>query len=131
MVVIRSLRPLPYSLVCIGAGIAFGWIPWFLHGPIAEKFDAFFIDGSMAVWAWYTARMLIGVWVALVTWPEQWWLRGPLCGLLGMLPVTIVSLAVPTCGAPCMAWNLTTGAAVGLATGAFAFAVTGRGVRPG
>jgi hypothetical protein len=110
----------------MAAGAALGWIPWFLHGPIPEKFDLYFLDGSVAVWAWYTARMLIGTWVGITTWPRRWWVRGPMCGLLGMLPVTIVSLAVPTCGAPCMGWNLTTGAVVGLLVATVAFVVTGR-----
>lgn len=123
------MTPLQYSLVCMVAGLALGWIPWFFHGPIPEKFDAFFLDGSIAVWAWYTARMLVGTWVGLTVWPRPWWIRGPLCGLLGMLPVTIVSLAVPTCGAPCMGWNLTTGAVVGLLVGATAFVVSGRDCR--
>lgn len=57
--------------------------------------------------------MLIGTWVGLTTWPQPWWIRGPLCSFLAMLPVTIVSLAVPTCGPVCMGWNLTTGTAVG------------------
>lgn len=121
-----TLRELPYPIVCLLCGIVLGWLPWLFHGPIAEKFDAFFIDGSVAVWAWYTARMMIGAWVGLVTWPQRWWLRGPMCGLLAMLPVTIVSLAVPTCGLPCMGWNLTTGALVGGLVGAAAYGITGR-----
>jgi len=52
------------------------------------------------VWAWYSARMLIGFWVGTAQWPERWWLRGPMCGFLVMFPLTIVTLATPGCGFP-------------------------------
>jgi hypothetical protein len=120
------VRPLPYPLVCALIGVVLGWAPRLFHGPIPEKFDLFYISGALAVWAFYTARMLIGFWVGVSTWPEAWWLRGPLCGFLSMLPVTFFSLAVPTCGPACMGWNLTTGTLVGLAVGGVAFLITGR-----
>jgi len=53
------------------------------------------IDGSVAVWGFYTARMLAGAFVGASSWPSAWSLRGPLCGLLALLPV---SLATPGCG---------------------------------
>lgn len=122
----HSMTTLPYALLCLLLGLVLGWFPWLFHGPIPEKFDRFFIDGSIAVWAWYLARMLIGGWVGVTVWPERWWIRTPLCGFFGMLPVTIVSLAVPTCGLPCMCWNLITGSLVGLLVGFGAFALTGK-----
>ena len=58
----------------------------FLHGPIPEKFNLFYLRGAVAVWSWYTARLLIGFMVGITCWPRRWYLRGPLCGFLMMLP---------------------------------------------
>jgi hypothetical protein len=116
----------PYPLLCALVGVAIGWIPMLLHGPIPEKYDALFIRGAVAVWGWYTARLLIGFLVGITRWPVQWWLRGPLCGLVLMLPLGMVSLATPGCGAPCMGWNLTSAAAIGLIVGAVARFLTGQ-----
>jgi hypothetical protein len=116
----------PYPLLCALVGVAIGWIPMLLHGPIPEKYDALFIRGAVAVWGWYTARLLIGFLVGITRWPVQWWLRGPLCGLVLMLPLGMVSLATPGCGAPCMGWNLTSAAAIGLIVGGVARFLTGQ-----
>jgi hypothetical protein len=86
--------------VCAGLGLLLGWIPLWLHGPIREKFDVLYIQGSLAVWGWYVARMSIGFWIGVSTWPRPWWLRGPLFGFLALLPLTLVSLAMPGCGWP-------------------------------
>jgi hypothetical protein len=93
-------RRLPYAPLCAGLGALLGWFPvvFHLHGPIAEKFNILYIRGAVAVWGWYSARMLIGLLVGITTWPERWWLRGPLCGLLMMFPLGMVSLATPGCG---------------------------------
>jgi hypothetical protein len=90
----------PYLLVCVLAGVPLGWTPVLLqlHGPIAEKFDVLYIQGSIAVWSYYVARMLIGFWIGITTWPAPWWLRGPLCGFLAVFPLTLISLAMPGCG---------------------------------
>ena len=88
----------PYPLVCVALGLVLGWLPRLVHGPIAHKFDVLYIQGSIAVWAYYSARLLIGVWVGLTTWPERWYLRGPLCGFLSMLPLGFMALATPGCG---------------------------------
>jgi hypothetical protein len=115
-----------YLAVCALLGLAAGWIPMFLHGPIAEKFNALNIDGRIAVWAWYTARCSIGFWIGLASAPRAWWLRGPLVGLLVVLPLTLVSLAMPQCGFPCMRANLASAAAVGLLVAGLARLITGR-----
>jgi hypothetical protein len=97
----RARRPLaswPYALVCTGLGLVLGWFPKLVHGPIPEKFNVLYIQGAVAVWGFYVARMAIGFWVGITRWPERWWLRGPLCGLLTMLPLGIVLLATPGCG---------------------------------
>src|SRR5205085_5899154 len=94
------LKDFPYGLFCFLVGLPLAWIPSFLHGPIHQKYDILHIDGAVAVWAWYTARMLIGFWVGQTQWPARWWLRGPIYGLLVMFPLTLVSLATPTCGEP-------------------------------
>jgi len=89
---------IPYAAVSIGLGLLLGWIPIFLHGPIAEKFNVLYIEGNIAVWGFYTARCSIGLWVGITALPRRWYLRGPMCGFLAMLPLTIVSLAMPGCG---------------------------------
>ena len=94
------LKDFPYSLLCFLVGLPLVWIPSYLHGPIHEKLDILHIKGAVAVWCWCTARMLIGFWVGAAEWPERWWLRGPMCGFLVMLPLTIVSLPEPDCGEP-------------------------------
>ena len=94
------LKDFPYRLFCFLIGLPLAWIPSYLHGPIHEKFDILHIKGATAVWAWYSARMLIGFWVGTAQWPERWWLRGPMCGFLVMFPLTIVTLATPGCGFP-------------------------------
>ncbi len=119
---------LPYALVCTLLGLLLGWMPWLFHGPIPEKFNLFYLRGSIIVWAWYTARMLIGFLVGITHWPRRWWLRGPVCGALMIVPLGFVSLGVPTCGPRCMFWNTTTGATVGLLVGAAAWAITRRSV---
>jgi hypothetical protein len=115
-----------YALLCVLLGLALGQIPRALHGPIPYKFDVHYLDGDTLVWAFYSARMLIGVWVGITRWPERFWLRGPLCGLLAMGPVVFVSLATPECGWPCFTVNLSSAACIGLTVGALAFALTGR-----
>lgn len=92
------LAGVPYAAVCGILGLALGWIPLFLHGPIAEKFNVLYIEGSIAVWGFYAARCSIGFWVGLTVFPRRWYLRGPLCGFAALLPLTIVSLAMPGCG---------------------------------
>ena len=87
-----------YPLVCTALGLVLGWAPMLFHGPIPEKFDIFYLRGAVAVWAFYSARLLIGFLVGITTWPERWLLRGPLIGGLSMLPVTFVALATPGCG---------------------------------
>ena len=91
---------LPYPLVCAVLGFGLAWVPYFLHGPIPEKFDPHLLEGSVTVWAFYTARMLIGFFVGISSWPHPWWLRGPLVGFLCLLPLAFVSLSVPECGPP-------------------------------
>jgi len=90
----------PYALVCTGLGLVLGWLPRLVHGPIAQKFNVLYIRGAVAVWAFYSARLLIGFLVGISRWPGPWYLRGPLCGLLAMFPLTLISLAMPGCGWP-------------------------------
>jgi hypothetical protein len=89
---------LPYPLVCTLLGLVLGWLPWWIHGPIAEKFNVLYIRGVIAVWGFYTARCMIGFLVGVTRWPRPWYLRGPLFGFLALLPLTVVSLAMPGCG---------------------------------
>lgn len=87
-----------YVLVCTVLGFALGWLPRLVHGPIPYKFNVLGIRGDLAVWAWYAARLLIGFVVGITAWPRPWWVRGPLCGFLMLLPVSVVALATPGCG---------------------------------
>ena len=95
----RPLAPsLSYPLACIVAGLIVGWTPMLFHGPIPEKWDYYYINGSILVWAYYAARLTIGFWVGVTTVPGRWYLRGPLCGALAMFPLGFVALANPLCG---------------------------------
>ena len=91
---------LPYALLCTLVGVVLAWIPSYLHGPIPQKYNILYIRGATAVWAWYSARMMIGFLVGITRWPQPWWLRGPMCGLLMMFPLGLVSVATPGCGYP-------------------------------
>jgi len=89
-----------YIVLCTLLGVVLGWLPFFLHGPSADKYSILHMNGPVAVWAWYVARMLIGLYVGVAGVPRSWYLRGPLCGFVSMFPLTIVSLATPGCGEP-------------------------------
>jgi len=93
-------QKVPYPLLCTAIGLVVGWFPVLFHGPIHQKFDIFYLNGAVAVWAWYVLRMLIGFVVGISVWPRRWYLRGPLCGVLLMTPPGFFSLATPGCGPP-------------------------------
>jgi hypothetical protein len=92
-----GLRRLPYPAVCAVLGLGLGWLPILVHGPIPAKFDVLYIRGAITVWGFYAARLSIGYWVGVTSWPRPWWLRGPLCGFLVMLPLGLVLLGIPGC----------------------------------
>jgi hypothetical protein len=117
---------LPYALLCALLGVGLGWLPMLVHGPIAEKYNLLYIRGDVAVWGWYAARLLIGFLVGITGWPPQWWLRGPLCGLIMLFPLSLVSLATPGCGPPCMLLNDLTAVLIGTTVGGLAYAISGR-----
>ncbi len=89
---------LPYPLLCALLGLGFGWLPMLVHGPIPEKFNVLYIRGDVAIWAFYGARLSIGLLVGISVWPRQWWLRGPMVGLLAMMSPALIALATPRCG---------------------------------
>jgi hypothetical protein len=120
------LRRLPYPLLCTVLGLMLGWLPILVHGPIPEKYNVLYIRGAVAVWGWYTARLLIGFVVGITRWPPYWYLRGPLVGFMMLFPLSLVSLATPSCGLPCMSLNLTTATAIGTAVAGLAYLVSGR-----
>lgn len=91
---------LPYPLLCALLGLVIGWGPLLVHGPHPEKFNLLYIKGALAVWGFYLARLSIGLVVGITYWPRQWYLRGPICGVIMMLPLGIVALATPRCGWP-------------------------------
>ena len=117
---------IPYPVLCTLLGLVIGWIPRLLHGPIPEKFDILYIKGAVAVWAYYSARLLIGFMVGITRWPARWYLRGPLCGLLMMFPVGLFSIGTPGCGGSCMFWNLVTGSVAGGLIAGIAYAAAGK-----
>ena len=120
------LRRLPYPLLCTLLGLALGWLPILIHGPIPEKYNVLYIRGAVAVWGWYTARLLIGFVVGITRWPPYWYVRGPLIGFMMLFPLSLVSLATPGCGPPCMSLNLTSATAIGTAVAGIAYLVSGR-----
>ncbi len=89
---------LRYRLLCIVLGVVLGWGPYLVHGPIPQKFNVLYVDGQIAVWAFYVARMLPGFLVGATDWPRAWYVRGPLLGFLCLLSPSLVSLATPGCG---------------------------------
>lgn len=121
-----ALPRIRYVAFCGLLGLMLGWLPSLLHGPIPEKYAILHIDGKLAVWGWYTARLLIGFYVGIAAWPHTWFLRGALWGFLAIFPLTLVSLATPGCGLPCMTLNLITATAIGVAVAGAAKFVTGR-----
>ena len=88
---------IPYPLLCAPLGLVLGWLPRLVHGPIHEKFDILYIKGAIAVWGFYSARLLIGLMVGITRWPPKWYVRGPLCGFLMMFPLSLIALATPGC----------------------------------
>ena len=116
---------IPYAAVCTIIGFAIGWLPILVHGPIPEKYNVLYIRGAIAVWGWYTARLLIGFVVGITHWPPRWYLRGPLIGFLMLFPLSLVSLATPGCGPPCMCLNLITATVIGSSVAGIAYALTG------
>lgn len=98
----RSLRSIanriPYPLLCALLGFVLGWVPILVHGPIPDKFNVLYIEGSIAIWAFYGARLMIGLVVGISVLPRSWWLRSPLLGTLLMLPPGLIALATPRCG---------------------------------
>jgi hypothetical protein len=120
------LARFPYALVCTALGLLVGWAPRLVHGPIPQKFDALYIDGAIAVWAFYAARLSIGFMIGITTWPRPWFVRGPLIGALMVLPVVLIALATPGCGNTCGIVNMTSGIAIGTVVAGAAYALTGR-----
>lgn len=118
-----SLR---YAVICIALGLVLGWLPMFVHGPIPEKWNIYAVNGGVLVWGYYVARLSVGLWVGITSLPAAWYLRGPLCGALAMLPLGFVGLANPLCGPRCMFWNTLTSATIGLAVGGLAWSITGK-----
>ena len=60
-----------YPVVCTLLGLVLGWLPMLVHGAIPYKFNVLGIRGSIAVWAWYRARLLVGVLVGVTVVPPQ------------------------------------------------------------
>ena len=120
------LQRLGYRGVCTVLGLVVGWFPMLLHGPIPQKFDVLYIRGSVTVWGFYLSRLLIGFFVGAATWPAPWYVRGPLCGFLLMLPPGIILLGVPGCGGMCTVYNLLTATTIGFVVAGGAWMITGR-----
>jgi hypothetical protein len=115
-----------YVLLCTVVGLVAGWLPVLLHGPIPQKLDAARLNGALAIWTYYGARLLIGFMVGTGVWPATWWMRGPLYGILLMLPPGFLALGTPGCGPRCMALNLSSGAVIGLVVAGVARLASGR-----
>ena len=114
-----------YIFLCTAIGLALSWVPAYIHGPIREKWDYYYLNGGWAIWTWYLARAGVGFFVGITVWPTRWWVRGPLIGMLLLLPPCMMSLANPLCGVRCVAGNESTAAGLGLIVAGVAFALTG------
>jgi hypothetical protein len=117
---------LRYVAVSTAIGLLLGWLPALVHGPVAEKWNVHGVHGGTLVAGYFVARLSIGFWSGAVVVPRAWFLRGPICGALAMLPLGFVGLSNDLCGGPCMFWNTATAAAVGFATAGIAWSITGR-----
>ena len=117
---------LGYLGVCTLLGLIAGWVPMLLHGPIPQKFDVLYIQGSVTVWGFYLARLLIGFFVGNTSWPAAWYVRGPLVGFLVMLPAGIILLGVPGCAGMCTFYNQLSATIIGFSVAAGAWLLTGR-----
>lgn len=118
-----SLR---YILLCTAIGLSLCWVPTLIHGPIREKWDYYYLNGGWAIWNWYLARGMVGFFVGITLWPRRWWLRGPLVGLLLLMPPCMMSMSNPLCGPPCVMGNESTGMGLGLIVAGLAFLLTRR-----
>src|SRR5262245_46667622 len=94
------LRAIPYPVLCTLLGLVVGWVPLLIHGPHPYKFTMWHLNGAVAVWGFYTARRLVGFLVGITGWPARWYLRGPLCGVIMLLPLGFIALSNPSCGWP-------------------------------
>src|SRR5262249_55859954 len=95
---VRPSRLVRYRLGSTPGRLVLGWLPLLVHGPIPEKLAAVRLNGAIAVWCYYSARLLIGFMVGVGTWPAPWWARGPLYGFVLMVPPGCLALATPGCG---------------------------------
>jgi hypothetical protein len=120
------LERLGYRGVCTVLGLIAGWVPMLLHGPIPQKFDVLYIQGSVTVWGFYLARLLIGFFVGNTSWPPSWYVRGPLIGFLVMLPAGIILLGVPGCRGMCTFYNQLSATIIGFSVAGVAWLATGR-----
>ena len=120
------LARIPFPLVCAVLGLVLGWIPILLHGPRREEFDVLYVIGDVAVWGFYAGRCGIGLWIGLTAFPRRWFLRGPMCGFLAIIPLAMIQLAMPRCGLQCMSSNVASGTALGLLIAGLAWLLTGR-----
>jgi hypothetical protein len=41
-----------YVLVCVVSGLICAWVPSFLHGPMHQNCDLFYLNGAVMVWEW-------------------------------------------------------------------------------
>lgn len=64
--------------------------------PGPQKFNGLYIRGVIAC----SACILVGFLVGIPSWPASWYLRRPRGGLRMMVPLTLISLAMPGCGWP-------------------------------
>lgn len=120
------LDGLGYRGVCTLLGLIAGWVPMLLHGPIPQKFDVLYIQGSVTVWGFYLARLSIGFFVGNTSWPVPWYVRGPLIGFLVMLPAGIILLGVPGCQGMCTFYNQLSATIIGFSVAGVAWLATGR-----
>ena len=97
-------RPAPYAARSrLSLAPAEGWLAMLLlavavYMVVISIISSGWVSANKNLVISTAVGLLIGLLVGMTTWPQAWYLRGPVCGLLMMLPVGLVALATPGCG---------------------------------
>ena len=73
-VLLREAGPAQAGTAQAGAAQAGGRVAELRRTSVVDnpELDGFVADGDTLVWAFYSARMLVGFWVGVTTWPRPW-----------------------------------------------------------
>lgn len=92
--------PIPYRLLCALLGFGLGWLPMLVHGAIPQQFNLLYISRCGR-----RVRVLLRASADRLPRGDHHLagfvvLARPMCGLLMLFPLTLISLAMPGCGWP-------------------------------